>query len=106
MTSWKDRKLPAAALRGIYTAPTAEAASAAFDAFAAGPWGLSVPRIVKAWRPAWTHVIPFFAFPPAVRRVIDTTNALDGGRSGKDQNRFTHRISDRSVPSACSAISA
>jgi putative transposase len=33
--------------------------------------------VVASWRRAWTHVIPFFAFPPEVRRVIDTTNALE-----------------------------
>jgi putative transposase len=33
--------------------------------------------VVAAWRRAWTHVIPFFAFPPEVRRVIYTTNALE-----------------------------
>ena len=35
------------------------------------------PTVVAAWRRAWTHVIPFFAFPPEVRRVIYTTNALE-----------------------------
>jgi putative transposase len=39
--------------------------------------GPPVPDVVAAWRRAWTHVIPFFAFPPAVRRVIYTTNALE-----------------------------
>ena len=34
-------------------------------------------RSVAAWRRAWTRVIPFFAFPPEIRRVIDTTNALE-----------------------------
>lgn len=74
---WKDRKALAAALRGIYTAPIVEAASAALDAFAVGPWGQRFPTIVKAWRGAWPHVIPFFAFPSDVRRVIYTTNALE-----------------------------
>jgi putative transposase len=77
LASWKDRKALAAALRVIYTAPSAEAAEAALDAFAAGPWGTRFPTIVKAWRQAWTRIIPFFAFPPAIRRVIYTTNALE-----------------------------
>jgi transposase-like protein len=77
LTSWKDRKPLAAALRTIYTAPTVEAAEAALHDFAAGPWGQRFPTVVKAWRQAWTHVIPLFAFPPAVRRVIYTTNALE-----------------------------
>jgi transposase-like protein len=77
LTSWKDRKPLASALRVIYTAPTAEAAAAELDAFAAGAWGQRFPTVVKAWRQAWAHVIPLFAFPPAVRRVIYTTNALE-----------------------------
>src|SRR5438552_4217043 len=77
LAGWKDRKALAVALRAIYTAATAEAASAAPDDFAAGPWGGRFPTIVKAWRQAWAHVIPFFAFPPDVRRVIYTTNALE-----------------------------
>jgi putative transposase len=75
--SWKDRKPLAAALRPIYTAPTAEAAAIALDAFEHGPWGHRFPMIVKAWRRAWAQIIPFFAFPPTVRKVIYTTNALE-----------------------------
>lgn len=75
--SWKDRKAVAAALRPIYTAPTAEVAEAALTAFAAGPWGQRYTTIAPSWRRAWEHVIPFFAFPPAVRRVIYTTNAIE-----------------------------
>ncbi len=77
LTSWKERKPLAAALRAIYTAPTAEAAVAALDAFAAGPWGTRFPTIVKQGRAAWPRVTPCFAFPPDVRRVIYTTNALE-----------------------------
>ncbi len=75
--SWKDRKALAAAIRPIYTAPTAEAAQAELDAFEAGPWGERFPTVAAAWRRAWSRVIPFFAFPPDVRRVIYTTNAIE-----------------------------
>ena len=75
--NWKERKPMAKALRPIYTAPSAEAASAALDDFAHGPWGTKFPTVVASWRRAWTQVIPFFAFPPDVRRVIYTTNALE-----------------------------
>ena len=74
--SWKDRKLLAAAIRPIYTAASAQAAEAELDAFARGPWGLKFPTVVAAWRRAWDRVIPFFAFPPTIRRVIYTTNAI------------------------------
>ena len=75
--SWKDRKLLAAAIRPIYTAASAEAALAELDAFEQGPWGKKFPTVVAAWRRAWSHVIPFFAFPPQIRRVIYTTNAIE-----------------------------
>jgi len=75
--SWKDRKLLAAAIKPVYTAPSAEAAQAELDAFEQGPWGQKFPTVVAAWRRAWDRVIPFFAFPPAVRRVIYTTNAIE-----------------------------
>ena len=75
--SWKDRKPLAAALRPIYAAANAEAAAAALDAFEAGEWGQKFPTVVGAWRRAWAQVIPFFAFPPAIRRVIYTTNAIE-----------------------------
>jgi putative transposase len=76
-TTWKERKLVAAALRPIYTAPSADTAAAALESFERGPWGSRFPTVVAAWRRAWTHVIPFFAFPPEVRRVIYTTNGLE-----------------------------
>ena len=75
--SWKERKALAAALRPIYTAPSADAAGAALDTFERSAWGARFPTVVASWRRAWTHVIPFFAFPPEVRRVIYTTNALE-----------------------------
>jgi putative transposase len=75
--SWKDRKLLAAAIRPIYTAVNAEAAQAELDAFEQGPWGKKFPTVVASWRRAWSHVIPFFAFPPQIRRVIYTTNAIE-----------------------------
>jgi putative transposase len=75
--SWRDRKPLAVALRPIDTAASAEGASAAFEAFATGPWGTRLPPVGASWRRAWTHVITFFALPPEIRRVIYTTNALE-----------------------------
>src|SRR5947207_9353770 len=79
--NWRERKPLAAALRPIYTAASADAALLVLDDFEHGPWGVRFPTIVAAWRRAWTHVIPFFAFPPEVRRVIYTTNALESVHS-------------------------
>ncbi len=75
--SWKERKALATAIKPIYTAPSAEAAASELDAFEQGAWGRKFPTVVAAWRRAWDRVIPFFAFPPAVRRVIYTTNAIE-----------------------------
>jgi len=75
--SWKDRRVLAQAIKPIYTAPSAEAALAELDAFERSPWGAKFPTVVAAWRRAWDKVIPFFAFPPAVRKVVYTTNAIE-----------------------------
>ena len=73
----QERPRMAAALRTIYTAASADAAAAALDTFAAGPWGTKFPTVVASWRRAWAHVVPFFAFAPEVRKVLYTTNALE-----------------------------
>jgi len=75
--SWKERRTVAAALRPIYTATTVEAALAALVQFEQGPWGQRYAPIADAWRRAWDRVIPFFTFPPAIRKVIYTTNAIE-----------------------------
>ena len=74
--SWKDRKAVMPDLKAIYRAETAETAAARLEAFEAG-WGERYPAIAPAWRRAWEHVVPMFAFPPAIRKMIYTTNALE-----------------------------
>ena len=49
----------------------------ALEDFDAGVWGRKYPSIAQSWRRNWEHVIPFFAFPEAVRRIIYTTNAIE-----------------------------
>ena len=75
--SWKDRKFVAAELKSIYRAVSAQAAAEALAAFEAGPWGQRYPAIAASWRRNWERVIPFFAYPPDVRRVLYTTNAIE-----------------------------
>jgi putative transposase len=75
--SWKDRKPLAAAIKPIYTAPSAEAAEAELVAFEEGVWGQKFPTVAASWRRVWDKVIPFYAFPPEVRKVIYTTNAIE-----------------------------
>ena len=75
--SWADRKLVVPQLRAIYRAKDADAGLAALEAFAEGPWGRKYPAIAPAWRRNWDKVIPFFAFPEAVRRIVYTTDEID-----------------------------
>ena len=75
--SWKDRKPVVPALRAIYRAKDAEAGMKALEAFEAGAWGQKYPAIAQSWRRNWQHVVPFFAFPESVRRIIYTTNQIE-----------------------------
>jgi putative transposase len=74
---WKDRKALAAELKSVYQAANAEAAEAALTEFEQGTWGRKCPPIAAAWRRQWTQVIPFFAYPAEVRKIIYTTNAIE-----------------------------
>lgn len=74
--AWKDRKLVASDLRRIYQAATADRAADELDAFEE-KWAGKYPSIAPAWRRAWQEVIPFFAFDPAIRKIIYTTNAIE-----------------------------
>jgi putative transposase len=75
--SYADRKMVAAALRRIYTAPTVEAAETALLAFGDSELGRRYPATVATWERAWERFIPFLAFPPAVRKIIYTTNSSE-----------------------------
>ena len=75
--SYKDRKAVAAALKEIYRGKDADAGAEALEAFATGEWGRKYPAIALSWRRHWPAVIPFFAFPLDVRRIIYTTNAIE-----------------------------
>lgn len=72
-----DRKAAAAALKPIYTAANADGALIELEAFEATPLGRKYPSAVKAFRDAWERFTPFLAFPPALRRVIYTTNSIE-----------------------------
>jgi putative transposase len=74
--SWKMRKEVAADLRAIYASGTVDQASAALDAFEER-WGKDYPSIAQSWRRNWSSIIPFFDYPPEIRRVIYTTNAIE-----------------------------
>jgi len=78
--SWKERKTVAADLREIYSASTAESAASALEEFAE-KWDQRFPNISRSWRDRWEQVIPFFAYPPEIRKVIYTTNAIESIQS-------------------------
>ncbi len=75
--SYKDRKAVAAALKGVYRAVDAVAGEAALAAFDEGPWGRRYPASGQSWRRAWDEVVPLYAFPAEVRRILYTTNAIE-----------------------------
>ena len=74
--SWKDRKAVAKDLKRVYQATDDQEAEKALADFEA-EWGQKYPSVAPAWRRAWQEVIPFFAFPSAVRKIIYTTNAIE-----------------------------
>ena len=74
--SWKQRKEVAADLRAIYTSATAEAAEQRLTEFEQ-KWDATLAPIGQSWRRNWSRIIPFFAYPPEIRKVIYTTNAIE-----------------------------
>jgi putative transposase len=72
----REREQVARDLKPIYTAIDADAAQRELERFDE-KWGKRFPVITQAWLDAWEYVIPFLAFPPEVRRVIYTTNAIE-----------------------------
>jgi len=79
--SWKERKQVAADLKPIYRAATELEAKMNLESFIA-TWGGKYKAIGKLWTENWERVIPFFAFPEEVRKVIYTTNAVEGLHRG------------------------
>jgi len=73
---WKERKAVAADLKEVYRASTADDAALKLNEFEE-KWGNKFPPIAKSWRNNWEHVIPFFAYPEDIRKIIYTTNAIE-----------------------------
>jgi len=74
--SWKERKEVAADLREVYAATTVELAESALSRVEE-KWNPSYPLVARPWRNNWERVIPFFQYPPEIRKVIYTTNAIE-----------------------------
>lgn len=77
LASVKNRAALANALKPIYQATTAQAAEAALIEFEASEIGQRYPGVARIWRNAWDRVIPFYAFSPAIRKLLYTTNAIE-----------------------------
>lgn len=75
--SYKDIKALMADLKAVYAAPDEQAALSALDDFEKN-WGQKYPRIAASWRANWPNLSTYFKFPDAVRRLIYTTNAIEG----------------------------
>lgn len=73
---WKERKAVAADLRAIYGAPTLAAAETALEQFR-DKWHEKYPTIYPSWQADWSRLTVFFDYPPDIRRVIYTTNAIE-----------------------------
>jgi putative transposase len=74
--SYSDRKKITAAMKTIYTAPTVEAAELALKDLDQ-QWGRQYPGVTDVWRRAWPEFVPFLDYPPELRRVVYTTNAIE-----------------------------
>jgi putative transposase len=74
--TWKDRKAVAQDLKTIYRAATAEEAHQNLLRFAE-EWDEKYPTISRSWLAHWDRITPFFAYPPEIRKVIYTTNAIE-----------------------------
>lgn len=74
--TWKDRKQVVADLKPVYKAATADEAARQMGEFEE-KWKTKYPAISRLWREHWERVIPFFAFPEEVRKIVYTTNAVE-----------------------------
>jgi len=74
---WKDRQALARELKAIYRAETAEVAEIRLSEFEQSAWGKKYPMIAQSWRRNWEQVIPFYSYPPEIRKIIYTTNAIE-----------------------------
>lgn len=89
--AWKQRKEVAADLKTIYQASTAEQAEMNQTDFEK-KWDGSHPSIGQSWRRNWERLTPFFAYSPAIRKVIYTTNAIESQNMSAPQSDQESRL--------------
>lgn len=97
--SWKDYKAVTGDLKKIYRSSTEGEAQAELNNFAA-TWNEKYPQISKSWRTHWANLITFFSYPPDIRKVIYTTNAIESLNSVIRKSVKTRKL----FPSDDSAI--
>ena len=76
LTSRKYWDAIAKQLKRVYTAPSREAASAAFEEFTAD-WGDRYPALIRLWDNAWEEFTPFLDYDVEIRRILFSTNAIE-----------------------------
>lgn len=74
--SWKDYKAVTADLKRIYQSATEAEALRELEHFG-DTWDAQYPKIAQSWRSHWEHLITLFEYPPDIRKVIYTTNAIE-----------------------------
>ncbi|MBN8660796.1 MAG: IS256 family transposase [Candidatus Obscuribacter phosphatis] len=89
--SYKHRKEMAGDLKAIYRAVTEDEAASALEALAE-KWDGRYPTVSKSWRTHWAKIIPMFAFPDDIRKVIYTTNAVESVNMTLRKASRNHRI--------------
>ncbi len=99
---WKDRKVVARDLKEIYRASTVEKAEKQLRIFAE-KWDTKYPLISRSWQNHWNNIIPFFAYPPEIRKAIYTTNAIGSLKhvteeSAEKQSSFSQRPGTEESP--------
>ena len=89
--SWKDYKAVISGLKLVYRASTETEALASLDDFAK-QWDKQYPMISKSWRTHWAQIVPMFAFPHEIRKVMYTTNAVESVNMTLRKVSRNHRI--------------
>jgi len=79
--TWKERSAVAADLKKIYTAPTLDQAETELALFEE-KWDQKYRYISKSWRKNWPELSTFYKYPPAIRKLIYTTNPIESFNRG------------------------
>lgn len=75
--SYKEQKAVMSDLKQVYQALTLEEAELAFETFKE-KWGKKHPIIIRSWERNWIELTTYFSYPPGIRKMIYTTNIIEG----------------------------